>query len=229
MGIQKLVGRVRKVFEAVDAETPSKDLADLTLTQQLELLVALGAAEYEQVIANGRAVWTGTTAAIAGVVAVPTTAHMLAIWNTEPDGGDSLVIDFVAAQNVVSTAVASQAQILVNQGQVRETGPADAALTFKKCNGMGQVGKAVDVPAITILNATALPATTGLAANWVPVGQNGVKAGAAATPGYGMYEKLNGRFICPPGRYFAMHVLANVVGETFVTFMGFHRKRMALA
>jgi len=220
-----LIGRVRKVLEALDAESQGNE-ATLTLTQQIELLVAQGAPPYSEVVRAGRAFWTGTTTALAAVVAIPTTATMLALYNNDVDGGRSLIIDWVAAQNVVSTAVASQAQILGNIGQVRETAPTDAALSIKKRNGMGSGTN--DTKVRTIVSATALPSTTGVAANWFPIGGNGVKPGAAGTPGYGMYQRMDGDIIVPPGRYFAMHVLANVVGETFMAFCGWHEKQLAL-
>lgn len=221
----RIIGRIRRLLEALDDAGDGSEHA-LTLTQQLELLTALGAAPYQEIVRPGRAFWTGTTAAIAAVVAIPTTAHMLALFNTEPDNGRSLIIDWVAAQNVVSTAAAGQAQVIANIGQVREVMPTAAAVTFKKLNGMG--GGQPDTSAIAILNATALPATTGLAANWFPLGPSTSKPGAAATPGHGVFHHVEGRVIVPPGRYFALHVLANVIGETFVVFCGYHEKQLLL-
>lgn len=221
----KIAGRVRKLLESIDeAEGDSEQL--LTLTNQLELLMAMGATPYQEIVRAGRAFYTGTVAAIAAVVAIPTIAHMFALYNTEPDGGRSMIIDWVAAQNVVSTAVVAQAQLLALLGQIREALPVAAAVAIKKANGMG--GGGPDTSAIAILNATALPAGTGLAANWFPLGPSVTKPSAAATPGYGLYHNVDGRFIVPPGRYFAMHVLANVVGETFVGFIGYHEKQLAI-
>jgi len=224
-----IVGRIRKLLEAVDAEIPGGDPRDVTLNQQLELLIAAGAAPYLEIVRPGRAFWTGTTTAVAGVVAIPTTAVMLALFNNAPDGGRSLVIDWVAAQNVVSTAVAAQAQMLALVGQTRETAPTAAAITFKKMNGLvGGANQQVDSSAIPIIGGTALPATTGIAANWFPLGQNGVKTGAGATPGYGMYQQVDGRIVVAPGRYFAMHVLSTVVGETFQGFIAWHERQVTL-
>lgn len=222
----KIQGRIGKSLEGVDAVGPGVDLQDITMNSQLQLLIAQGAAPRQELVRLGRAFITGTTAAIAAVVAIPSTAVLFALYNNAADGGRSLVIDWVAAQNVVSTAVSASAQLLGLVGQVRETAPTDAALTIKKRNGMGSGTN--DSSVRTILNATALPATTGLAANWFPIGQVGAKAGAVATPGYGCYQQLDGDIIVPPGRYFALHVLANVVGETFVGFVGWHEKQLDL-
>jgi hypothetical protein len=222
----KVLGRVRKLTEGIDAESPGNEEVQFALNQQLEQVVANGSAPYSEIVKVGRAFWTGTTSAIASVQAIPTTAVLFALYNNAPDGGRSLVIDWMAAQNVASTAVANQAQMLALVGQVREAAPTDAALTIKKCNGYGQAGP--DTVVRSILNATALPTTTGVAANWFPVGPNGVKTGVTALPGYGMYQALDGRFIVPPGRYFAMHVISSVVGETFQGFIGWHEKQLLL-
>lgn len=223
----KIIGRIRKSLEAIDFGAPGDD-EQITLTSQLEQLVALGASPYGEITRIGRAFKTGTAAAVAAVVAIPTTACMYAIYNNEPDGGRSYVIDWVAAQNVVSTAVAGQAQILLNLGQVREASPTDAtpAGALVKMNGLG--GGTSDTRMRSILTATALPATTGVAAAWFPWGLSAVKPGVAGTPGYGIWAPVDGRIIVPPGRYLAMHVLANVVGETFVVALGWHERQLQL-
>jgi hypothetical protein len=221
----KVLGRVRKLLEGLDAEPPGSSDEQIALTAQLEQLVAPGAAPFREITRMGRTFEVHTAAAIGAVVAIPTTAQMLALYNNEPDGGRSYVIDWVAATNVVSTAVASQAQLIANIGQLREAAPTDAALTIKKLNGMGTGN---DTKARTILNATALSAEMGLAANWFPLGPSVGKPGVAGTPGYGLWAPVDGRIIVPPGRFFAMHVLANVVGETFLAYMAWHEVQLTL-
>lgn len=219
----KVLSRLRKLLEGVDAGSPGDD-EQLTLNGQLELLVAPGSAQYTEITRIGRAFVINDTTAVAAVVAIPTTAIGFCIYNGEPDGGRSYVIDWVAAQNVVSTAVVAQAQIIANLGQFREAVPANSAMVPKKLNG---VGPGYDTKAISVLT-TALPATTGLAANWFPLGMSAQKPGAATTPGYGCYANVDGRIIVPPGRYFAVHVLANVVGETFVHWIAWHERQLTL-
>lgn len=221
----KVIGRIRKLLEGIDAGAPGDD-EQIALTQQLEQLVAMGASPYGEITRLGRAYKVGTAAAVAAVVAIPTTAAMLQLYNNEPDGGRALVIDWVAASGVAKTAAAGQAQILVCVGQVREAAPTDAALPIIKMNGLG--GGNGDTRVRTVLTATALPATTGLAANWMPWGPAVGAPGAAATPGDGLWVPVDGRIVVPPGRFFAMHVLADVVGSTFQAFIGWHEKQMTL-
>lgn len=209
----------------LDLLATQREDEQIRLSGQGDQRIAQSAAPFQEITRNGRAFKIGTTAAVAAVVAVPTTGHALAIYNNSPTSVNrSLVIDWIAAQNVVSTAVASQAQMLVCVGQVEEAIPTDAALTVIKLNGSGGTGP--DDSVRSILTATALPANTGVAANWFPWGKAASKPGVAATPGYGLWERVDGAIIIPPRRYFAMHVLANVVGETFVCFIGWHEKTL---
>jgi hypothetical protein len=221
----KVIGRIRKLLEGIDAGAVGDD-EQLAVTPQLELLTAAGASPYGEIVRLGRAFVTGTTTAVAGVVAIPTTAVTLALYNNAADGGRSIVVDWVAASGVAKTAAAGQAQILANVGQVRETAPTDAALTIKKLNGMGTGTN--DSVVRTIVGGTALPSTTGIAANWFPLGPAVGFPGAAATPGHGLWAQVDGRIVVPPGRYFAMHVLADVVGSTFQGFIAWHERQLLL-
>lgn len=221
-----LTGRIRKLLEGIDAEAAGANDEQLALTGQLELLVAAGSAQFREITRMGRAFYTGTTTAVAAVVAIPTTGHMFALYNNAADGGKSLVIDWVGASGVAKTAAAGQAQLLVNLGQVREAAPTNAGQVVKKANGYG--GSGVDSVAIHILTGTALPAATGVATNWLPIGPATGFPGAAATPGHGLWAAIDGRLIVPPGRYFAMHVLADVVGSTFQGMIGWHEVQLVL-
>jgi hypothetical protein len=221
-----IVARIRKLLEAIDAEVPGGDPREVTLNQSLELLVAQGSAEYEELTRPGRAFWTGTTAAVAAVVAIPTTGTLLALYNAAPDNGKSLIIDWIGASGVAKTAAAGQQQMIGLIGQLREALPTAAALTFKKMNGMGTTSGAVDTIALPV--TAALPAGTGIVANWFPIGPSFGSPGAAATPGDGAWQELKGRIIVPPGRYFAIHVIADVVGSTYQGFIGWHEKQIVL-
>jgi len=223
----RVTGRVRKVLEGIDGAAPGDAEQQIALSQQLEQLIAAGASPYGEVVRVGRAFMAGSQAAIAAVVAIPTTAHMFAIYNNEPDGGRSYIIDWISAVNIVSTAVSSSATLLANVGQIREAIPTDAmpAGALRKANGLGSGN---DTKVRAILNATALPAGTGVAANWFPASPTFAKSGAVATPGYGHWQPVDGRYIVAPGRYFALHVLANVVGETFLVQVGWHERAITL-
>lgn len=221
----KVLGQIRTVGQAIDSDTIGEEDKQVALTAQREQLIAPGASPYGNIVSPGRAFQIGNAAAIAAVVAIPTTAVMLALYNNAPDGGRSLIIDWVAALNIVSTAVVAQAGFLFNIGQTRVTPPTNSALVPKKLNGSGTNNDSV---AYSIIGGTALDAVTGAANNWFPFGPNTTKPSAAATPGYQLFVNVDGRIIVPPGRYFAMHVMANVVGETFQGYISWHEKVIAL-
>lgn len=222
----QLRGRVRKIMEAIDISKGGDD-EELVINGQRELLVAQGSTQYGETVRAGHAFWTGPTTPVAAVVAVPTTAAMFAIFNNDVDGGRSAIIDWISWLLTTGTAAAGQGTLLCNIGQVREAAPTDSGMTIKKLNGLGASG--VDSKIRSILTATALPATTGVAANWFPLGAGAAKPGAAATPGAGGYVDVNGRIIVPPGRYFAVHVLADVVGSLYLPAIGWHEKQLDLA
>jgi hypothetical protein len=218
-------GRIRKPLEGIDANSLG-DTEEFVLSQQLELLVAPGKSPYTEITRLGRAYHVTTTTAVAAAVAVPTTTAGLQLYNGEPDGGRSYVIDFISASNVVSTAVAAQASLICLVGQVREAIPTNSALIAKKLNGLG--GGTNDTKARTVLTGTTLPATTGIAADWFFVGASAVKPGVAATPGYSLYWQSDGRIIVPPGRFFAVQAIANVVGETFQFCIAWNELQLTL-
>lgn len=221
--------RVRKLLEAIDASVGGDD-EQMTLNQQRETFIAQGSSDYGESVRPGRAFFTGTITGVAAVVAIPTTAVLLALYNNDVDGGRSLIIDWVAAQaTATTTTVAAQAQMLLNVGQTRAAVPATSALTIQKLNGLASGVN--DTRARTIISGTALDAVTGVAANWFPWGANAVKTNVVANTtsiGYGCWAPVNGRFIIPPGRYFAMHVLADTVGDLFNVYVGWHEKQISL-
>lgn len=220
----KVIGRIRKLLEGIDAASPGDD-EQLALTGQLEQLVAMGSAPYREVVRLGRAFYTGTTTAVASIVALPTTAVALALYNNDVDGGRSLVIDWVGAINIVAGAATGQSEIIANLGQTRATAPTDQGLAIKKANGLGS-GLA-DTKVRTIIGGTALDAVTGTAANWFPLGPAVGKPGAVAV-GPSIWVPVDGRIIVPPGRYFALHTFSDITTDTFQVFVGWHEVQLLL-
>lgn len=225
-------GRVGSFGDAVDGITTVGEVQEqFRLTQQGEQWLTPATDSYEEIVRNGRAFYIRATTAVAAVVAKPTTAQMLSIYNDEPEGGRTYVIDWVSALNVVSTTlIACQATIIVNNGMIRVAAPTDSGLLPKKVNGNGSVSNAVvrrqDTKALSIVTGS-LNASQGIAHAWVQVA-TAQKYGVAATPGYCIYADLKGRFLVPPGRMFATHVLANVTTETFTMAIGWHEKQLVL-
>ena len=156
----RVVGRVRQVMQSLDSVASGDAEQPISLSNQLENLFAQGAAPYQEIVRSGRSFLINTTTAVASVVALPTTAVTLALYNNAPDGGRSLIIDWVAGLNIVAAATAGQAGIIANVGQVRAAAPTNSALVAKKLNGYS-TGANPDTVALSIVGGTALDAATG--------------------------------------------------------------------
>jgi len=219
----KMMARVRQLLQAIDQRSPG-DEESLGLSEQGELLVALATSAYGETVRAGRAFEAHTTSAVAAVVAVPTTANLVSIWNGEPDDGKLFIIDRVWALMAASAATAGQAGIIGCLGQTRVASLAVTALAVNALNGMG--GKDTRV----VTSVAALDAVTGVAANWrvLPGQTGGIHVGAAATPGMFINAQVDGRIILPPGRLFAVHVFADAVGSTFTVGIEWHEKNCKL-
>jgi hypothetical protein len=221
----KVFGRVRKLLETLDRSSAGNAEEQLSMTEQLELAIAHGTAPYGEIVRVGRAFEVHTVAAIAAVVALPTTAAMLSLQNMEADGARALVIDRVWALNIAHTAAAGQQALIGCLGQTRVAAlGALSALPRNPLNGNG----GSDSKSQSYLNAVALDAVTGVAGNWrLLPGQTGFGS-STALPGAWQNAEINGRIIVAPGRVFGVHVLADLVGSTYLVGIEWHEKLLTL-
>jgi hypothetical protein len=219
----QLMARVRQILQAIDQRSPG-DEEKVSLSEQGALYVAQDSSFYEEMIRVGRSFEVHTTAAVAGIVAIPTTAVLAQIWNGEPDDGRCLIIDRCWALGIAGPATAGQNALIGALGQTRVAAPA-AALAKTNLNGLGG-GDTRVVTATAVLDAV-----TGVAAAWrvLPGQTGGQKIGAAATPGVFINAEVNGRIIVPPGRAFGIHVFSDAVGNTFVAGIEWHEKNVKVA
>jgi hypothetical protein len=222
----KVFGKIRGIF--LDLLPSNREDEQLHLSGQAELLIAFGAAPYQEIVRQGRAFMVNTTTAVATVVAVPSTAYGFGIWNGEADGGRSYVIDAVAALFTVNGGAALvQDGIIGCLGLVREANPTNTQLTPKQMNGMGNA----DTKVRTIVaadnpyagGAGTVLVTTGIAGNWFPIG-NSVNSAVNALPGYQIVANVDGRIIVPPGRLFLLHTLGSVNTSSAQLYIWWHEK-----
>jgi hypothetical protein len=227
----QVFGRIRKLVEGLETGPKGDDHQQLPLSEALAVLTASDTANYEEIVKIGRAFEVHTTAAVASVQAIPTTAAMLSLWNGEPDGGRSLVIDRAWALRIVTTtAIASQATIIGCLGQTRVASlGASSGLPKNPLNG----NNGNDTKVVSYLTAVALDAVTGVTGNWrVLPGQTGglkISAGAATVGGDFANAEVNGRIIVPPGHVFAVHVFSPLAAETFTCGIEWHERLLSLS
>ena len=211
-------GLVQDVLYPINREEQQAELSG-----QGEEEFAFAADGYQEEVRNGRSFWVNNTTAVACVVAIPTTAVNIALYNNEPDGGRSYIIHRVYAQSLAGPAALVHAGIIGILGQVREAIPTNSAMTIKQANSGGKN----DTRARTIVAASTLPAGTGLAANWRPLCTS-VSSAVVSLGGLGMVANTRGCFIVPPGRYFGVHVLGSAVGATFMMGIAWTEKLLTM-
>lgn len=184
-------------------------------------LVASGASMYEEVNRTGTMFTVMNTTAVASVIALPTTACALGLFNNAADGGKSMVIDAVFALAIVVEATINQAGIIYYLGDARETALTDALIPRKQ-NGMGTGSD------IALCAAGGAIMTSAAAIDWRPIG-NSMIMGVTSLPGLQLYERVDGMIIIPPGRMFGLNVFTNDVTTTYTVGAVWHEAQLALS
>jgi hypothetical protein len=205
MGGDKLHGKIRGLNTDAFYGDGNEE-CEAEVTGQGEQLCATGACYMSEIARQGRSFWINTIAQVASVIAMPTTACAFAIYNNEPDGGRCYVIDQVWALFTANASILPQACLVACLGQVREAVPTNAmtaTINLKNYNGTNKP----DSRSRCILTVTTLPTTTGFAGSWMPITDT-ANAGVAALPGFQRVYNIDGRYIVPPGRYFAVHCVS---------------------
>ncbi len=165
-----------------------------------EALVAGGLPQYTEQTRLGQSWATMSTTALAALVTRPTTVAGVEIYNA---GANTLVIDRIFCEWRLGTAVASSAVMYAMVGP--QTAPTPGVFAIRGNSGKGYSG------AVTVAisqNVTDL--------GWFPWGNSITAALAAATPNGGQDSRVEGRLLVPPGHALCLHVVASVVGDTFI-------------
>jgi len=196
---------------------------DLQSTEAGEALVAQGAAEYEDITRGGQAFHFISPTTTAAVIAVPTIACAGSLCNTAADGGESLIIDAVFGYSVAGGAVLYQAGMIYVLGQTRVAALA-GGIVIRRNNGYGVTNDSVALAT----DAGNVDAVTGVAVGWAPLG-NSIISAVASLGQLALWVPVDGRIIVPPGRVFALHVLASAVGTTWQVGVMWHEKVLTLA
>jgi hypothetical protein len=218
-----VVGKVRGTNVDQLEEQGSEEI-QIHLNSQAEQIHANAAACGQENARSGRSFWVANAIGtpVAALTAIPTTAACISIYNNEPDGGRSYVIDYVWAFNVAVTAITIFHSGMIGLlGQVREGIPAAGAPVIKSSHGMGKL----DTRCRPVV--AALPAGTGLAALWFPLGNTWINS-VVTLPGHSMIADCQGRYIVPPGRYFAVHVMSSITTNTYICGIGWTEKLLQL-
>lgn len=186
-----------------------------------ELIVAQGLPPNTTLVMAGNSYWAGTTTAAAPVVAIPTTAALIGLWNGEPDNGKSYVVDSVWVVHVVITAAVQNIGILGNISQAQIPTAIANTITPRPLRG--------NLPyrgAGRIAVGITLGALDGIAANWVPLGSTGPGQNTLQV-GTIVDVDLRGGIIIPPKGQFSLTALAGAATASSIQ-IGFRWHELAL-
>lgn len=188
-----------------------------------EALVTAGMAPYEETTRGGSGFHCTATTPTAAVVALPTTAAGISIWNADADDGKSIIIDAIYAINAVGHAVLGQSGLICVVGQT-DVASNSGTLVVRKNNGNGPAKGSI---ALVAPGSTALDAVTGVAIGWIPMG-NSVNLSVVSLPGLILWAPVNGRIIVPPARLFGVNVISANVENTWNCGIMWHEKQLTL-
>lgn len=171
------------------------------LNHRGELVVAQGLPSRAEIVSRGHS-WWAKSAATTPVVAFPTDACLVSLWNGSPDR--VYLIDSVFVVQIVVTAAVQNVGIIANLSKIPVTTAPAATVTKANINPMyGNLGYA----GMGIVGAPTLDGTSGVAANWQPLGSTG-PAQNTLQIGTVVDHDCLGRFVVPPGGLFALSALA---------------------
>jgi len=156
-------------------------------------------------LVNSGCVWRAKSVATACVIAVPTTASIFTLQNTQSDGGLSFVIIDLFAMNVVADAMFTQANIIyvVNGARVANQ-TASVTPVNAKARSAAYAGSAI----------CAAPGANVVDTGWFPA-CNSTISNLNSLPGQALYARMDGLIVLPPGGVMGVSVYGADVTFTY--------------
>lgn len=184
---------------------------ELSLSDGGELVIAQGLPTEAEIVRLGLG-FSVIGAGVVPVVAVPTTAAHLSLYNAETgSAARSLVIAAVGSLCTTTMAVTGQAVLVARNSMPGiNANPAGALVIY------GNSGKPVNFN----INAKASVTlgTTGDTSIWIPTGPAAV-AFATTTIAVNIHHEVYGRFIVPPGGMFSLATMAQTAAGGFAPYI----------
>ncbi len=187
---------------------------DLCAVQSLPPGVELGR------LGQSWSVVVATGAAFAPVALMPTILANIVLFNGEPVGGKSYIIDSVWAIAITSIGAASSITLLGQQRNAGIAAPTDSATTLitSRVGKPTYTGKALKDVANSAF---------ALANKWTPLGFSSNHPSTAI--GVGAIADVLGRFIIPPGSAFCANLVASTAGGTMVQGIDWFEAQLDMA
>jgi hypothetical protein len=205
--LMKIAGRVRGLFAGNYPE--NREDEQFHLNTRGDQLVAQALPEQTEIVRLGESWQVILSSGVAPLTALPTTTAGLTLWNGEPAGGKSYVMDSVAVyEGVVDATQSNMSTVFVMLGKPPVTPPSDAALVIRSLSGRTYGGRARTVAGGTVVND-----------GWFPCGTSAPAAAAAAGSAWKVIDwPLRGMYVVPPGGSFNAHVakVAATAAQCFI-------------
>jgi hypothetical protein len=192
--LHKIAARVRGL-QVIDAPENRED-EQLQINSFGDEMMAQALPDLAEIVRLGNS-WQVMSAVYTALTAVPTTAAIFTIWNGEPGGGKSYVIDSVAVVKVVADTTQVDSTSAFYQLVRPPVAPvSDAGIEIQSLSGR----KFYDGKARTVNGGVTF------ANRWEMGGTSPHPATALAGTGWQVFEeKMNGRFVVPPTAQFSVH------------------------
>ena len=183
------------------------------VNDQGDALVSAGLPPYTEITREGGGWQAMATAAVASLVVRPDTVAMATLWNGEPAGGKSLIIDAVFAHNLVAVANSSYGIWLC----VHPEGMAAPTNDITIRNSLS--GRRATSGARTFFDNGATVVDDG----WFPWG-GADKVVTVTVPGGQLTAEISGRIIIPPTAGLSMQSVASTTAVTITAGFRWYEK-----
>lgn len=199
MAIQTLLRALRR------GDPSSGEEVALQADVSRNFLVAQGGPAYGEAARAG-GIWTVMGAAVAPLVAVPTTTAALEVYNNSNSGMVMEILD-VFYFHLLATAKIFNVTLFA-QVCAPKAAPSTGSLVVASNSGRG---KYTDTATTRVTTGTSV---TVIANGWRPWGNPIVPSTHAALPGSGMHAEVNGKLLVPPGCSIALHTTSEFAEGT---------------
>lgn len=184
------------------------DEKKLEVNQKGELLTAQGLLPYAEMTRRYEGWSAISTAGAVSLVARPTTLANVTLWNGEPDGGKSYIIDRIFSHILVSGAEQGRLSLWVCSHPIGtatpDTGVLAAAVNQKNGNRGGLYN------GLSVFDI----ADTCIDQGWYPWGNSVDYELTGVLPGSALDVRVEGRLIVPPSAGISLQVVATVNDNT---------------
>lgn len=191
---------------------------NVAINSRNEQLTASGLPAYTEMTRLGNGWSAMNTTALAGLVVRPTTVANFTVWNGEPQGGKSYVVDRVFCHQLVSTADEARFGMWLCMHDHLMAEPTADITAFKGHSGKQNYGGA----------AVADTGATVVDNGWFPWGSSVSVEPSGVLPGAQIAVNVEGRLIVPPGAAISTQVVASLVGDEFTTGVSWYEVQLPL-